>query len=65
MDNIFTIFRHFTELLLSFSRDFDNFRNYGPDIYICGGMALKSTRIYVIMGANFSGKVARPHHIVG
>ena len=45
---------------------FHNLRNYGPDIYsICGIMALKSTRIYGIMGTNFSGKMARPHHIIG
>ena len=45
---------------------FHNFRNYGPDIYsICGIMALKSTRIYGIMGTNFSGKMAPPRHIIG
>ena len=38
----------------------------GPHIYsICGIMALKSTRIYGIMGTNLSGKMARPHHIIG
>ena len=45
---------------------FHNFRNYGPDTYSsCGIMALKSTRIYGIMGTNFSGKMARPRHIIG
>ena len=44
---------------------FHNFRNYGPDIYsICEIVALKSTRIYGIMGTNFSGKMARPCHII-
>ena len=28
-------------------------------------MALKSTRIYGIMGTNFLGKMARPRHIIG
>ena len=73
-------FQTITELWVSFSQFFyisrnygcpfqgiiHNFRNYGPDIYsICGIMALKSTRIYGIMGINFSGKMARPRHIIG
>ena len=37
-----------------------------PDIHsIRGIMGLKSTRIYGIMGNNFSGKMARPRHIIG
>ena len=68
-------FQTISELWVSFSQSFDisrndgcpfqgilhNFRNYGPDIYsICGFVALKSTRIYGIMGTNFSAKMARP-----
>ena len=75
-----TFFKALAELWISFSQFFDisrnyvcpfqgifhNFRNYGPDICsICGTLALKSTRIYGIMGTNFSGKMARPRHIIG
>ena len=45
---------------------FHNFRNYGSDIYsICGILALIFSRIYGIMGTNFSGKMVRPRHIIG
>ena len=75
-----TFFETITELWVSFLQFFDisrnygcpfqgifhNLRNYGLDIYSIGGiMALKSTRIYGIMGINFSGKMARPHHKIG
>ena len=44
-----------------FQEIFRNFRNYGPDFHsIYGIMTLKCTRIYGIMGINFSGKMARP-----
>ena len=66
MGSIFTIFRHLTELWVSFSGDFHNFQNYGPDFHsIYGIITLKSTRIYGIMGANFSGKIARPCQKIG
>ena len=64
MGIIFTISRHLTELWggeYPFQGTFHNFQNYGPDFHsICGIMALKSTRIYGIMGTIFSGKMARP-----
>ena len=45
---------------------FHNFRNYGPHFHsIYGIMTLKSTRIYGIMGTNFSGKMARPRQMIG
>ena len=65
MGIIFTIFHISRNNGCPFQGIFHNLRNYGPDIYsICGIMALKSTRIYGIMGTNFSGKMARPHHII-
>ena len=66
MGIIFTIFDISREYGCPFQRIFHNFRNYGPEIYsICGIMALKSARIYGIMSTNFSGKMARPLHIIG
>ena len=75
-----TFFQTITELWVSFQQFFDisrnygcpfqeifhNCRNFGPDIYsICGIMALTSTRIYGIMGADFLDKMARPRRIIG
>ena len=66
MGSIFTIFGHLTELWVSFSVIFRNFRNYGPDFHSNYGiMTLKSTRIYGIMGTDFSGKMARPRQKIG
>ena len=74
------LFQTVTELWVSFSQFVDisrnygcpfqgifhNFRNYGPDFdSIYGIMTLKSTRIYGIMGTNFSGKMARPRQMIG
>ena len=40
--------------------------NNGPDFHsIYGIMTLKSTRIYGIMGTNFSGKMARTRQMIG
>ena len=42
MDIIFTILRHFAELWISFSGNFHDFRNRGPDFHsICAIMAFK------------------------
>ena len=50
---------------MSFSGDFHNFRNYGPDFHLIYGiMILKFTRIYGIKGTNFSGKMARPRQMI-
>ena len=66
MGIIFTIFDISRSYGCPFQGIFHNFRNYGLDIYsICGIMALKSTRIYGIMGTNFSGEMVRPRHIIG
>ena len=60
MGSIFTIFGHLTELWVSFSGIFRNFWNYGPDFHSNYRiMTLKFTRIYGIMGTNFSRKMAR------
>ena len=73
-------FHIITELWVSFSQFFEisrnygcpfqgifhNFPNYAPDTNsICEIMALKSTRIYGIMGTDSLGKMARPRHIIG
>ena len=45
---------------------FHDFQNYGSDFgSICRIMPLKSTRIYGIMGTNFSGKMAGPRQMMG
>ena len=50
----------------TFQGIFHNFRNYGPDFHsMYGIMTLKSTRIYGIIGTNFSGTMARPCQIIG
>ena len=66
MGIIFTFFLISRNYGCPFQGIFHNFRNNGPDIYsISRIMVLKSTRIYGIMGTNFSGEMARPRHIIG
>ena len=49
-----------------FRGTFHNFQNYGPYFHaIYGIMTLESTRIYGIIGTNFSGKMARPRQMIG
>ena len=66
MSIYFTIYRHLTELWVPFSGDFLDFPELWPRFsFDYGIMTLKSTRIYGIMGTNFSGKTARPRQMIG
>ena len=66
MGIIFTIFDIARNHGCPFQGIFHDFRIYAPDIHsICGIMALKFTRIYGIIGTNFSREMARPRHIIG